>query len=255
MPKQPIQEQLAVHTYKRASLTPEELAARQNPSHGTGHYAGLHPEDKPTTTGSHSRQPVQRQQKQPTQADDDEDRTLYPRSSTSTRRYTNLPQTRPGQLQTQIQEVKQRQRMLFHPSVLIGAVIGSMALAIFGAIVIPSAFQKWQENSIYGYPRITRAVANVGHADAAHPLSRFLGINLDGTIEVIEFPGSGGDPAKYPPHIYIVTHLSSLSEDVSTIPVTSITFSIGQNGNPEMDVVVNDTEYIFSNDGKTFKEQ
>jgi hypothetical protein len=248
-----LQEQMAVHTYKRASLTPEELAARQNSSHGTGHYAGLH-QDKPITTTNHnSRPPVQRQPAQRTQAD--EDNTFYPRSSTSTRRYTNLPQTRTGQVQTQIQEVKQRQRILFHPSVVIGAIVCSMVLAIFGAVVIPSTFQKWRDDSIYGYPRITRAVADVGHGNAVHPLSRFIGINLDGTIEVIEFPAVGDNPSQHPANIYIVTRLSTLSGDVSTIPVTSITFTNGVNGKPEMDVVVNATEYIFSNDGKTFKEQ
>src|SRR5712692_2315211 len=45
-------EQIANHTYRRASATPEELAARRtvaNP-HRAGYHAGLHPEDQPYTS-------------------------------------------------------------------------------------------------------------------------------------------------------------------------------------------------------------
>ncbi len=179
----------------------------------------------------------------------------------SARRYT-LSQT-PTRAVTPIRKPAITTRVQLEPSSFVTTfqrfliaclcvIITAILIAFLAVAYILPAFQRWQETNTYGYPRITRAEANVGHGTKAHPKSRFIGINNSGILEVIEV--SEDEPTAQNTHIYVVARLASSGIDPTTMPISSITFpDINGDGKPDMMVVANDNVYEFLNDGTTFK--
>ncbi len=187
-----------------------------------------------------------------------------PRFPNSTRRYRSTSPTQtPTRAVTPIRKPMPTTRVQLEPVLSVKTfqrfllaclcvIVAAILIAVLAVAYILPAFQRWQETNTYGYPRITRAEANVGHGTKAHPKSRFIGINNGGILEVIEM--SEDEPTAQNTHIYVVAHLASDGIDPTTMPIRSITFpDLNGDGKPDMMVVVNDTTYEFINDGTTFK--
>src|SRR5258708_40266074 len=129
----------------------------------------------------------------------------------------------------------------------IGICLVILVLFLTAYTLIPPAFQKWQDDRTYGYPRTYQTDANVGHGGTEH----FLALNNHGTIEVVEIPT---DPTKNQPHLYIITHFAGQGADL--IPATISFSDVNSDGKPDMVVTVyngtNPTEYFLFNNGTTF---
>lgn len=234
-----MKEQIAHHYPRRASATQEELAARRtvqpaNP-HRAGHYAGIDPEDQPYMTGQ----------------DDVPDSYYSQRMHTSARRYTTT------QGQEVIQQGNRRlvihnepppsKRVHFHWLVWVGL---AMFVMLAGWILLTMLGTWWtnQQNTwSYGYPRTYQTDQVVGHTDSAANPSHFIALNLNGHIEVIEFPGGDGTHAR----IYIGPQL--FGDNASLTPVT-LTFK-DVNGDGKLDLLINvqGQTIVFLNDGSQFK--
>lgn len=128
----------------------------------------------------------------------------------------------------------------------LGLILMAFCFAIFIVACIVPAFQKWHDDSTYGFPRTIHARANVGHGG----ISDFTGLNLNGYLYIVEI--EEGDPTKLNPHIYFLVHVSS-----DQTPITSITFA-DENNDGKLDMIVqteNGTIFTFYNDGKQFNKQ
>jgi hypothetical protein len=258
--KAPLREQNGDYTYsspgtaiRRASLTREEREEMQQQAspHRAGHYAGLHPEDVPYQTGSRSTR-----QEVPLltfDEDEDDDRIYRTRPNTSVRVY-NLPK-RPARTYspppTQVTEDMPQAGISFRRFVLVCflvILVGILIAMLINLYVLP-ALGRWNDDRTYGYPRITKATANVGHGDKQHPDSQFIAINNNGVIDVIEL--SYGNQDQKTAHVYYIATLTG--ENANLVPVTSLTFQDENgDGKPDLEVVVNNTLYIMYNDGKEF---
>jgi len=164
---------------RRASLSPEERTASW---HHAGTRSGMHPEDTPYSSATRSYHP-------PTPATfvalDEEGEEAYtrPPNRTSARRYDLLPYAGRGERRTE-----ELPRQGKHPMFYIGICLVILVVFLTAYTLIPPAFQKWQDDRMYGYPRTFQTDANVGHGGTEH----FLALNNHGTIEVVELPGDPG---------------------------------------------------------------
>lgn len=132
--------------------------------------------------------------------------------------------------------------------VLFVILLGILIATLINTIVVPAA-ESWHNNAVYGFPRITRATASVGHGDTLHPLSQFIGINNDGVIDVVELSYGNQDQSKS--QVYYIVTLGG--PDAASEPITSIAFAdLTGNGKLDMEVTVGSTVYILYNTGKTF---
>lgn len=118
-------------------------------------------------------------------------------------------------------------------------VAGCFILAVLLiAFILPPLVTKWHNDQIYGTPRTYQVNKNVGHAGTSH----FIAVNLQGKIEVIEIPTNHQQTK-----IYDVTQLAGNGADL--YPVT-LEFGTGQK--PFMEVIVNNTIYLYTNNGTSF---
>lgn len=159
-----------------------------------------------------------------------------PRTRTSVVRYT--PQA--GALP---QRQRRSGRALYWAVPLLCICIGACLAA-----TVPSAIQKWHDNSTYGIPCTFQTTANVGHGDPHSPGSHFIALNLSGVLEVIEVPG--GDPSAYPPQIYHLTMLAGSGADL--VPVTVSFSDVNGDGKLDMAATYGITETVLFNNGKGF---
>jgi len=81
--------------------------------------------------------------------------------------------------------------------------------------------------------------------DTSNNLSHYIFLNLNGTVEIIEFPH--GDSS----HARIYKSITILSDGADHVPVTG-EFKI-VNGKVEMIVHIQDQRIIYINDGTQFK--
>ncbi len=200
----------------------------------------MHPEDTPYVTTTRARYHA------PATATyyeiDEEDEEVYtrPPTRTSARRYDLAPYSR------QERRTEEFPRQGKHPLLYVGISLVIVVLFITVYTLIPPAFQKWQDDRVYGYPRTYQTDANVGHGGIEH----FLALNNHGTIEVVEIPT---DPTKNQPRLYIITHFAGQGADL--IPAT-ISFTDVNGGKSNMVVTVfngtNPTEYFLFNNGTQF---
>lgn len=205
---------------RRRSLTVgEEARLRNQPAspHRAGHYAGLHPEDRPFITDY--------------ERDDDTQlpARITPRSAI---RY------RPSQ-----EQVKPRKRV--HWLVFVGL---AMFIMIFGWIAFNAVGQWWQgvlNNIDYGTPRTYQTDENVGHNGR---ISHFIVLNNQGEIHVIELQRGHPEASK----IYTIT---ILPVDQAYLPATITFQDINGDGKEDALVHVGNTEIPLYNNGTGFQSQ
>jgi hypothetical protein len=105
---------------------------------------------------------------------------------------------------------------------------------------------KWDDIQ-YGRPRTFQIDAVVGHNDSPSNPSHFIAINLNGRIEVIEFPGGDGSKAR----IYIGPQLYGNGEDL--VPVTLSFIDVNGNHQPDMVLHFQNTQIVFVNENGGFR--
>lgn len=101
-----------------------------------------------------------------------------------------------------------------HPLLYLG--VGMITMLAMWTI-LTSVFSWWSttwDDFHYGRPRTFQIDAYVGHNEAAGTPSHFIAINLNGRIEIIEFPGGDGSKAR----IYLGPQLYGTGDNL--IPVT-----------------------------------
>jgi hypothetical protein len=176
---------------------------------------------------------------------DEEGEEVYtrPPARTSARRYDLAPYA--GREERRTEELPRQGR---HPIFYIGICLVIMVGFLTAYTLIPPAFQKWQEDKTFGYPRTFQTDANVGHGGTEH----FLALNNHGTIEVVEIPTDPGKTDQ--PRLYIIVRLSSQGADL--VPATVSFPDVNGDGKVDMQVEVldgsNPSVWILFNNGTTF---
>ena len=99
----------------------------------------------------------------------------------------------------------------------------------------------------YGRPRTFQIDAFVEQNEAGGTPSHFIAINLNGRIEVIEFPGGDGSKAR----IYLGPQL--YGTDANLVPVTLSFVDVNGNHRPDMVVHFQNTQLVFINDQGGFR--
>lgn len=134
-----------------------------------------------------------------------------------------------------------------HPFFYLG--VGMIFMLALWALVTSIASWwsvKWDDIQ-YGRPRTFQIDAVVGHNDSPANPSHFIAINLNGRIEVIEFPGGDGSKAR----IYIGPQLYGNGEDL--VPVTLSFVDVNGNHHPDMILHFQSTQIVFINDNGGFR--
>jgi hypothetical protein len=134
-----------------------------------------------------------------------------------------------------------------HPLLYLG--VGMIAMLALWTL-LTSAISWWNTTSDdlhYGRPRTFQIDAFVGHNEAAGTPSHFIAINLNGHIEIIEFPGGDGSKAR----IYLGPQMYSTGDDL--IPVT-LSFA-DVNGDHQLDMIIHfqSSRIVFINDQGGFR--
>jgi hypothetical protein len=226
---------------RRASTT----QAWPAPRHHTGHHAGLHPDDAPTTTSTLPR-------RTPTRGEAGYDvggEWEYeepPRSrSTAIVRRRPLTEMAPAR---HLQAGQARRGCLgWHPLLSLGLGMALCAVFVAPFLFVPPAWQRHLDEVTYGYPRTYQTDAAVGHGDHAHPTSPFLALNLHGVIEVMEIQG---DPERHQPYLYLIIRLAMDGADL--VPATLSFRDLNGDGKPDLLVLVNGTFWVWFNNGTRF---
>lgn len=99
----------------------------------------------------------------------------------------------------------------------------------------------------YGRPRTFQVDAVVGHNDSPGTPSHFIAINLNGRIEIIEFPGGDGTKAR----IYIGPQLYGNGSNLA--PVTLSFVDVNGNHHPDMILHFQNTQIVFVNENGGFR--
>ncbi len=138
---------------------------------------------------------------------------------------------------------------LWQPRLLLPGVGIGMLLAIL-VVVLGQLLIGWIGNTWntfqYGYPRTYQVDAVVGHHDSvAHP-SHFIALNIQGQIEIIEFPGGDASHAK----IYLGPHAYGSQADL--VPVTLRFVDTQHNHQPDMVIQFQGEQIMFHNADGTF---
>ena len=134
-----------------------------------------------------------------------------------------------------------------HPLLLLG--IGMIVMLVLWTLLTLAA-NWWNTtwNDIhYGRPRTFQVDAVVGHNDSASDPSHFIALNLNGRIEVIEFPGGDASKAR----IYIGPQLYGNGQEL--IPVTISFVDVNANHHPDMIIHFQDTNIVYINDQGGFR--
>jgi hypothetical protein len=177
---------------------------------------------------------------------DEEGQDVYtrPQTRTSARRYDLTPISH-GRGERRTEELPRPGK---HPLFYVGICLAILVVFLTAYTLIPPAFQKWQDDRVYGFPRTFQTDANVGHGGTEH----FLAMNNHGTIEVVEIPNVPGKTSQ--PRLYIIVRLTNQGADL--VPATLSFPDINGDGNPDMQVEVldgsNPSVWILFNNGTTF---
>jgi hypothetical protein len=239
---------------KRASATTEERFVQGTPpsrqqsssTHRTGFHAGIHDESVPhQSTDVQARHHTMQAGYDEAEVDDGLYENRFPRSQ---RRYRPLPATT-------VKEVQPQSGVSFSRFLVVVGFV--LCIGVFIAFLLVSAvfpaLTNWNNDRLYGYPRLFRTEANVGHGTAQYPTSRFIGINNSGVLEVMEIP-KGNLSAKNETHLYVITRLVGANADL--IPITDMSFvDVNGDGKLDMEVTVHNTLYILLNTGTSFTLQ
>jgi len=99
----------------------------------------------------------------------------------------------------------------------------------------------------YGRPRTFQTDAVVGHNDLPSNPSHFIAINLNGRIEVIEFPGGDASKAR----IYIGPQLYGSGDNL--IPVTLSFVDVSGKHLPDLIIHFQDSRIVYINENGGFR--
>jgi len=128
-----------------------------------------------------------------------------------------------------------------HPLLYLG--VGMIAMLALWTL-LTSAMSWWNttwDDLHYGYPRTFQMDAFVGHNETIGTPSHFIAINLNGRIEVIEFPGGDGSKAR----IYLGPQLYGTGDDL--IPVTLSFADVNGDHLPDMIIHFQSSRIVFIN--------
>lgn len=135
----------------------------------------------------------------------------------------------------------------FHWLFYLGLVLLTMMFAWWALTAVSNWWQVTTNDWQYGRPRTYQTNAVVGHNDSAQNPSHFIALNLNGHIQIIEFPGGDSTKAK----IYIGPVLKGAGQDLT--PVTLEFKDVNGDSKPDMIVKVQDSRFVFINDNGTFR--
>jgi hypothetical protein len=211
--------------------------------HRAGHYAGLHPEDRPDQSQMGRRRappPASFDEEDSEEESADVSTWRSPRSALIRSRMPPIAATSPATIAGRPRG-KSRLRL-----VLMG--IGMLcALALCTTWnSLSSWWQHTQDDLSYGHPRTYQVDAVVGHGDSASHPSHFIALNLHGQIEVIEL--AGGDPTRV--QVYVGPTLYGPGSD--EVPITLTFDDVNGDGKPDLELHVEGNLVVFLNNGKTF---
>lgn len=135
----------------------------------------------------------------------------------------------------------------FHWLVFVGMAMFTMLVGWVLLTMLSNWWQVTQDDWHYGRPRTYQTDMVVGHNDSATNSSHFIALNIKSHIEIIEFPG--GDTSKA--RIYVGPTLIGTGQDLA---VVTLTFK-DVNGDGKLDMIVNvqDSHFVFINDGSQFR--
>jgi hypothetical protein len=134
-----------------------------------------------------------------------------------------------------------------HPLLLLG--LGMVAMLVLWTL-LTLAVSWWNttwDDLHYGRPRTFQVDTVVGQNDSSSNPSHFIALNLNGRIEVIEFPGGDASKAR----IYIGPQLYGSSENL--MPVTLSFVDVNGNHRPDMILHVQDTRLVYINENGGFR--
>jgi len=134
-----------------------------------------------------------------------------------------------------------------HPLLYLG--VGMIAMLALWTL-LTSAMSWWNttwDDVHYGRPRTFQIDAYVGHNEAPGAPSHFIAINLNGRIEIIEFPGGDGSKAR----IYLGPQLYGAGDDL--IPVTLSFADVNGDHLPDMIIHFQSSRIVFINDQGGFR--
>jgi hypothetical protein len=134
-----------------------------------------------------------------------------------------------------------------HPLLYLGIGIIAM-LALWTLLSLAVSWGSTTLNDLrYGRPRTFQVDAFVGHNEAGGTPSHFIALNLNGRIEVIEFPGGDGSKAR----IYLGPEL--YGADANLIPVTLSFVDVSGKHLPDIVMHFQDAQLVFINDRGGFR--
>lgn len=143
--------------------------------------------------------------------------------------------------------VSYQRRWRLHPLFSLG---GGLLVMLLLLVLVTQAIT-WGTNALntlrYGYPRVSQANAVVGHTDSASHPSHFLAINLNGLIEVIEWPGGESSQMR----IYTGPRLFGPNSDQQ--PVTLRFADVNGDGKPDMLLEIEGSQMVWINDQGGFR--
>lgn len=134
-----------------------------------------------------------------------------------------------------------------HPLLYLG--VGMIAMLALWTL-LTSAIGWWNttwDDLHYGRPRTFQTDAFVGHNESAGTASHFMAINLNGRIEIIEFPGGDGSKAR----IYLGPQLYGTGDNL--IPVTLSFADVNGDHLPDMIIRFQSSRIVFINDQGGFR--
>lgn len=145
--------------------------------------------------------------------------------------------------------IRSKRSLLYgaHPLLYLG--IGMIAMLALWTL-FTTAVSWWNttwDDIQYGRPRSFQIDAYVGHNEAAGTPSHFIAINLNGRIEIIEFPGGDGSKAR----IYLGPQLYGTGDDL--IPVTLSFADVNGDHHPDMIMHFQSSRIVFINDQGGFR--
>ncbi|HXL38511.1 MAG TPA: hypothetical protein VN954_15065 [Ktedonobacteraceae bacterium] len=134
-----------------------------------------------------------------------------------------------------------------HPLLYLG--VGMIAMLALWTL-LTSAMSWWNttwDDLHYGRPRTFQIDALVGHNETTGIPSHFIAMNLNGRIEIIEFPGGDGSKAR----IYLGPQLYGTGDDL--IPVTLSFADVNGDHLPDMIIHFQSSRIVFINDHGGFR--
>jgi hypothetical protein len=159
-----------------------------------------------------------------------------------------LPKTPPPNAQTRKGvSLRRSLNLRAHPLLLLGLGMIFMLLLWTLLTLVANWWNTTWDDIHYGRPRTYQVDAVVGHNDSPSNPSHFIALNLNGRIEVIEFPGGDASKAR----IYIGPQLYGNGQEL--IPVTLSFVDVNGNRHPDMIIHFQETNIVYVNDQGGFR--